>query len=61
MEDDTTFAVPALAMPVDGLSAVVRLAVRGAIETAVEEELTVALGRAAWERAATATGYRHGT
>lgn len=61
MQDDTRLAVPALAMPVDGLSAVVRLAVRSAIEAAVETELTLALGRAAWERAATATGYRHGT
>ena len=32
MLDDTTLAVPALAMPVDGLSEVVRMAVRGAIE-----------------------------
>ena len=61
MLDDTTLAVPALVMPVDGLSEVVRMAVRGAIEAAVETELTLALGRAAWERAASATGYRHGT
>ena len=61
MLDDTTLAVPALAMPVDGLSEVVRMAVRGAIEAAVETELTLALGRAAWERAASAAGYRHGT
>ena len=61
MQDDTRLAVPALAMPVDGLSELVRTAVRGAIEAAVETELTAALGRAAWERAAAATGYRHGT
>lgn len=61
MQDDTTMAVPALGLPVDGLSAVVRMAVRGAIEAAVESELTVALGRAAWERAMVVTGYRHGT
>lgn len=61
MLDDTTMAVPALAMPVDGLGALVRLAVRGAIEAAVEGELTTALGRDAWERAASAIGYRHGT
>jgi putative transposase len=61
MPDDTMMAVPALAMPVDGLSALVRQAVRGAIEVAVEEELTGALGRSAWERATTVTGYRHGT
>lgn len=61
MLDDTTMAVPALAMPVDGLSVLVRQAVRGAIEAAVESELTTALGRAAWERAVTATGYRHGS
>ena len=61
MVDDTTLAVPALGVPVDGLSAVVRMAVRGAIEAAVEHELTAALGRAAWERAVTTTGYRHGT
>lgn len=61
MLDDTTMAVPALVMPVDGLSKVVRMAVRGAIEAAVESELTMALGREAWERAAAATGYRHGT
>jgi putative transposase len=61
MQDDTRLAVPALVMPVDGLKELVRMAVRGAIEAAVEAELTTALGRAAWERAATATGYRHGT
>ncbi|MEK6689070.1 MAG: IS256 family transposase [Gemmatimonadota bacterium] len=61
MLDDTTLAVPALVMPLDGLSEVVRMAVREAIEAAVESELTMALGRAAWERAAAATGYRHGT
>lgn len=60
MVDDTTVAVPALVMPADGLSVVVRMAVRGAIEAAVEHELTAALGRAAWERAAAVTGYRHG-
>lgn len=60
MQDDMRLAVPALVMPVDGLSEVVRMAVRDAIETAVEAELTGALGRAAWERAAAATGYRHG-
>ncbi len=61
MLDDTQLAVPALDMPVDGLSVLVRQAVRGAIEAAVESELTAALGRAAWERAAATTGYRHGT
>lgn len=61
MLDDTTMAVPALAAPVDGLGALVRVAVRSAIEAAVEGELTAALGRDAWERAASASGYRHGT
>lgn len=61
MQNDTTLAVPALVMPVDGLSEVVRMAVRGAIEAAVATELTLALGRGAWERAAEAVGYRHGT
>jgi len=61
MQDDTRLAVPALVMPVDGLSEVVRMAVRGVIEAAVATELTVALGRGAWERAAEAVGYRHGT
>jgi len=61
MLDDTRLAVPALAVPEDGLQALVRMAARGAIETAVEAELTLTLGRAAWERAASATGYRHGT
>lgn len=61
MLDDTRLAVPALAEPVDGLQELVRTAARGAIEAAVEVELTRALGRVAWERAATATGYRHGT
>lgn len=61
MVDDTMMAVPALGMPGEELSAVIRTAVRGALEAAVEEELTRALGRAAWERAATVTGYRHGT
>jgi transposase-like protein len=48
-------------MPADGLGLLVQTAVRGAIEAAVEAELTAALGREAWERAATAIGYRHGT
>jgi len=61
MLDDTRLVVPALAGPEDGLQELVRTAARAAIETAVEAELTLALGRAAWERAATATGYRHGT
>jgi transposase-like protein len=61
MQDDRRLAVPALAEPVDGLRALVQAAVRGAIEVAVETELTLDLGRAAWERAATARGYRHGT
>lgn len=61
MQDDTMLAVPALEQPVDGLSEVVRMAVRGAIEAATEAELTRTLGREAWERAVTATGYRHGT
>lgn len=61
MQDDTPLAVPALAESVDGLGAVVRLAVRCAIEVMVETELTTALGQAAWERAATATGYHLGT
>ena len=37
------------------------MAVRGAIEATTEAELTRTLGREAWERAATTTGYRHGT
>lgn len=61
MQDDTRLAVPALVMPEDGLAVLVRQAVRGAIEATVEAELTAALGRDAWQRAATATGYRHGT
>ncbi len=61
MLDDTRYAVPALAMPVDGLGLMIRGAVRTAIEAAVEGELTAALGREAWERVADATGYRHGT
>ena len=61
MQDDTPLAVPALEMPVDGLTVLVRHAVRGAIEAAMESELTTALGRAVYARAATATGYRHGT
>lgn len=61
MKNDMTMAVPALVLPEDGLSEVVRMTVRGAIEAAVESELTLALGREAWQRAAAATGYRHGT
>lgn len=61
MLDDTRLAVPALVMPGDGLSALVRMAVRGAIEAAVESELTVVLGRTVYERAVDAVGYRHGT
>ena len=36
MQDDTTLAVPALGLPVDGPSEVVRMAVREAIEAATE-------------------------
>lgn len=61
MLDDTMLAVPALVMPGDGVSALVRMAVRGAIEAAVEQELTLALGRTTYERAVVTTGYRHGT
>ncbi|MDZ4390445.1 MAG: hypothetical protein U0974_12040 [Gemmatimonadales bacterium] len=45
MKNDMTMAVPALVLPEDGLGEVVRMAVRGAIEAAVESELTLALGR----------------
>ena len=48
MQDDTTLAVPALAMPVDGQSELVRLAVRGAIEVAVEAELALGSGPTRW-------------
>ncbi|MFN2327045.1 MAG: transposase, partial [Gemmatimonadales bacterium] len=54
-------AVPALGLAEDGLSELIRRAVQGAIEAATEAEGTRTLGRAAWEGAATATGYRHGT
>ncbi len=61
MVDDTRLAVPALAMPADGFQVVIREAARLAIQAVLEEELTAALGREAWERSLAATGYRHGT
>lgn len=54
-------AVRAQSLPVDGLSEGVRVAVCGVIEAATESELMRTLGRAAWERAVTVTGYWHGT
>jgi len=61
MQDDTTMAVPALGLAEDGLQVLIRTAVCGAIEAAVETQLTTTLGRGAYERAAVAVGYRHGT
>jgi putative transposase len=61
MQDDTMLAVPALGLAEDGLQVLIRTAVCGAIEAAVETQLTTTLGRGAYERAAVAVGYRHGT
>lgn len=61
MEQDRQRLVPALEVGPDPVAALIREAIREVLETAVAEEVTAALGRAAWERVAQRRGYRHGT
>ena len=61
MVQDRQTLVPALEVSPDPVAALIRDAIRDVLETAVAEEVTVALGRAAWERVAERRGYRHGT
>lgn len=61
MEQDRQRLVPALEAGPDAMGALMREAIREALEAAVAEEVTAALGIAAWERAAVRRGYRHGT
>lgn len=61
MVEDRQQLVPALEAGPDPVAALLRAAIREALETAVAEEVTAALGRAAWERAREQRGYRHGT
>ncbi len=61
MVQDRQRLVPALESGPDPVAALIREAIREALEAAVAEEVTAALGRAAWERVAERRGYRHGT
>jgi len=61
MEQDRQSLVPALEVSPDPVAGLIREAVRDVLETAVAEEVTAALGRAAWERVSERRGYRHGT
>jgi putative transposase len=61
MEQDRQMLVPPLEVGPDPVAALIREAIREVLETAVAEEVTAALGRAAWERVAVRRGYRHGT
>ncbi len=60
MVEDRQRLVPALEVGEDPLAGLIREAIREVLETAVAEEVTAALGRAAWERVAERRGYRHG-
>ena len=61
MSEDMQRLVPALETGPDPVAALIREAIRETLETAVAEEVTAALGTAAWERVAARRGYRHGT
>lgn len=61
MVEDRQRLVAALESRPDPVAALIREAIRGVLETAVAEEVTAALGRAAWERVSERRGYRHGT
>jgi putative transposase len=61
MLEDRATLVPALEVPADPGAPLIRAAIRDVLEATLAEELTMALGRAAWERVAERRGYRHGT
>lgn len=61
MEQDRQMLVPPLEVGPDPVAGLIREAIREVLETAVAEEVTAALGRAAWERVNERRGYRHGT
>lgn len=61
MSEDRQRLVPALESGPDPVAALIREAIREVLEAAVAEEITAALGSAAWERVAGRRGYRHGT
>lgn len=61
MVQDRQMLVPPLEVGPDPTAALIREAIREVLEMAVAEEVTAALGRAAWERVAQRRGYRHGT
>jgi putative transposase len=61
MEQDRQRLVPALERGPDPVAGLIREAIREVLELAVAEEITAALGGAAWERVAARRGYRHGT
>lgn len=61
MVQDRQLLVPALEVSADPVAGLIRTAIREVLEATLAEEVTVALGRAAWERMAERRGYRHGT
>jgi transposase-like protein len=61
MTEDRATLVPALEGGEDAVAPLIRGAIRDVLEATLAEELTAALGRAAWERVAARRGYRHGT
>ncbi len=61
MLEDRQRLVPALESGPDPVAALIRDAIRETLEAAVAEEITAALGVAAWERVAGRRAYRHGT
>ena len=61
MVQDRQMLVPPLEVSPDPVAGLIRAAIREVLELAVAEEVTAALGRAAWERVSERRGYRHGT
>lgn len=61
MEQDRQMLVAPLEAGPDPVATLIREAIREVLETAVAEEVSAALGRAAWERVSERRGYRHGT
>jgi len=61
MTEDRATLVPALEGGAEAVAPLIRGAIRDVLEATLAEELTAALGRAAWERVAARRGYRHGT
>jgi transposase-like protein len=61
MTEDRPTLVPPLEAVEDGVAPLIRVAIREVLEATLAEEVTAALGRAAWERVAARRGYRHGT